>query len=195
MGSHVSLLEFLEGRKSGRLLCYDPATGKTTVLITDLFFGNGVAVSKDGKFVLVNSTFNKKIFRYWIAGPEKGTHELFADTLPGHIDGISLGSNGNFWVALMNHDRGALTPLLGKFPSIRPFIAKFFRQVLPHVVPKLGAVLELNQDGEVVRGLYDPKGEKIHSITSVIEHNGKLYLGGFRNFIGVKTLVANHENF
>jgi Strictosidine synthase len=35
---------------SGRLLKYDPKTKKTTVLLRDLQFPNGVSMSKDGSF-------------------------------------------------------------------------------------------------------------------------------------------------
>lgn len=40
-------LEILEGNPHGRLLSYDPRTRKTRVLVRDLYFANGVAVSKD----------------------------------------------------------------------------------------------------------------------------------------------------
>ena len=33
---------------------YDPATGKVEVLLKDLYFGNGVALSAKEDFVLVN---------------------------------------------------------------------------------------------------------------------------------------------
>ena len=54
-GRDVELL-LIEGDKSGRFVKYDPATKETTVLIDNLEFGNGVAISKDGTFVVVAET-------------------------------------------------------------------------------------------------------------------------------------------
>ena len=44
--------DYFEGRPFGRLLSYDPSTKETKVLVRDLYFANGVAVSPDQKFVI-----------------------------------------------------------------------------------------------------------------------------------------------
>jgi sugar lactone lactonase YvrE len=46
-------LATFEGDNTGRFIKYDPATKETTTLIKDLRFSNGVAVSRDGTFVLI----------------------------------------------------------------------------------------------------------------------------------------------
>jgi sugar lactone lactonase YvrE len=55
-----SLSEFiwdiLEGKPHGRLMSYDPATGRTKVLVRNLFFANGVAVSPDQNYVIFCET-------------------------------------------------------------------------------------------------------------------------------------------
>ena len=43
-------LEIVEGRPNGRVLCYDPATGKTRKIIKSFYFPNGVCVAHDGAF-------------------------------------------------------------------------------------------------------------------------------------------------
>ena len=40
------MLDLLEARPHGRLLRYDPASRRTTVLLRDLYFANGVALSR-----------------------------------------------------------------------------------------------------------------------------------------------------
>ena len=45
-------LDLLEGRPWGRLLVFDPVTGKTEVLLDGLYFANGVALSAKEDFVL-----------------------------------------------------------------------------------------------------------------------------------------------
>jgi sugar lactone lactonase YvrE len=48
------ILAFAEAQDEGRLLKHNPATNETTVLLKGLRFANGVALSSDESFVLVN---------------------------------------------------------------------------------------------------------------------------------------------
>lgn len=48
--------DVLEGKPHGRLLSYDPTTKETKVLVSDLYFANGVAVSPDQSFVIFCET-------------------------------------------------------------------------------------------------------------------------------------------
>ena len=66
------LLDLLEGRPYGRLMVFDPASGKTEVLLKDLYFANGVALSANEDFVLVNETYRYRISRYWLKGEKAG---------------------------------------------------------------------------------------------------------------------------
>lgn len=47
------VLDFLEARPHGRLLRFDPSTNTTETLLEDLYFANGVALSRNEDFVLV----------------------------------------------------------------------------------------------------------------------------------------------
>jgi sugar lactone lactonase YvrE len=47
-----------EGDDTGRFVKYDPATKQTTVLINNLRVSNGLAVSKDGTFIVICDTRN-----------------------------------------------------------------------------------------------------------------------------------------
>jgi hypothetical protein len=55
-GYGQSDLDVLEGRPNGRLLKYDPSTKATSVLATDLFFPNGVALASDQTFLVFCET-------------------------------------------------------------------------------------------------------------------------------------------
>ena len=46
-------LDYLEARPTGRLLKYDPGTGKASVALDNLAFANGVALSRDEAFLVV----------------------------------------------------------------------------------------------------------------------------------------------
>lgn len=48
--------EMLEGKPHGRLMSYDPATRRTMVLVHNLYFANGVAVSPDQNHVIFCET-------------------------------------------------------------------------------------------------------------------------------------------
>lgn len=50
------LLDILEGQPHGRLWSYNPTTNKTRVLLTDLYFTNGIALSPDQDFVIFCET-------------------------------------------------------------------------------------------------------------------------------------------
>ncbi|KNA19742.1 hypothetical protein SOVF_058700, partial [Spinacia oleracea] len=94
--------EYLESiatfEQSGRLIKYDMNTKALTVLLRDLYFANGVALSKNKDFILVAETSAFRVIRYWLNGPKLGTSEVFlkVDGLP---DNINTNSKGDFWIA------------------------------------------------------------------------------------------------
>jgi hypothetical protein len=50
-------------------------------------------------------------------------------------------------------------------------------------------VIEVDDNGRIIRTLQDPGGEVVTMITAVTEYNGKLYLGSLHNdYVGVYTL-------
>lgn len=50
-------LEVLEAKPHGRLLKYDPTFNKTSILMDNLGFANGVALSPDQHFLIVCETW------------------------------------------------------------------------------------------------------------------------------------------
>jgi ribose transport system permease protein len=80
----TNALDIIEGRPNGRLVVYDPATRKTSTLISHFYFPNGICVSHDGQSLLIASTTLCQIYRYWIAGPLKGELEVAIESLPGN---------------------------------------------------------------------------------------------------------------
>jgi len=172
--------DLMEHRSHGRLLAYDPGTGNATLLLDDLYFANGVAVSPDQSFVLVVETGMYRVLRLWIAGPKEGDVEIFRDNLPGYPDGISAG-NGTFWLALIA-PRDPGFDLVSPRPFLRKVLMRLPSQFLE--LPKYGFVLGLDVDGRVAHNLQDPSGSYA-GITSVQEHDEVLYLGSLsENSIG-----------
>ncbi|XP_004298327.1 PREDICTED: strictosidine synthase-like [Fragaria vesca subsp. vesca] len=74
-------------------------TKKVTVLLDNLAFANGVALSKDSSFLLVAETPTFKIFKLWLRGSKDGDVELFTQ-MKRPADNIKRTDNGEFWVAV-----------------------------------------------------------------------------------------------
>lgn len=173
------LLDLLEARPHGRLLRYDPASGATEVLLDGLYFANGVALSKNQDFVLVNETYRYRITRYWISGPKAGQRDVFADNLPGLPDNLQGDGKGTFWVALPT-PRKADADFLHRHPWLKAQIAKLPRMFWPKATP-YGLVIALDENGRIVRSLHDAGGEHLRMITSAKPVGDSLYLGSLDN--------------
>lgn len=170
----ASLLDIMEHGGHGRLLVYDPSTGKTKTLLDGLNFANGVAVSHDQNYVLVNETGTYRVVRYWIAGPKKGRAETFIDKLPSFPDNISTGLEGRFWVALVSPRIPLVDNTSGK-PFLRKMVQRMPKFMRPKAVP-YGHIIALDGNGKVVQDLQDPAGAYPIN-TSVTETEDYLYIG------------------
>lgn len=168
----------IEHQPNGRLLVYDPIDKSTTTLLKGLYFANGVAVAKDGSFVLVNETWKYRTMRYWLKGPKKGSLETFTKGLPGFPDGISRGEDGIFWLALVS-PRNSLLEALAPYPFARKVIARLPDIMKPDAT-SYACVLGFNTDGKVVRNLQDPKAKTYGIITSVQQQGQRLWLGSLK---------------
>lgn len=156
------------GDKTGRLLQYDPCTKKVTVLLKNLAFANGVALSKDNSFLLVAETATFKIFKLWLRGPKAHDVELFSQ-LQRPADNIKRTDNGEFWVAL-NSRRG----LHGNQTSSVSWLTK----------DPVG--VKFDEQGNVVNVLDGEGGRTLESVSEVEEHNGKLWIGSVvKPYVGV----------
>ncbi|HEX3138962.1 MAG TPA: SMP-30/gluconolactonase/LRE family protein, partial [Rhizobacter sp.] len=89
---NASVLDILEHQSSGRLLEYDPATKATRVLLSDLCFPNGLALSADEQQVFVNETGEYRIWKVGVnaadvSAKQPGTAaSVLLANLPGHPD-------------------------------------------------------------------------------------------------------------
>ena len=173
------LYDMLEARPHGRLLRYDPATAKVDVLLDSLYFANGVALSQNEDFVLVNETYRHRVTRYWLAGPKAGTSDTFVDNLPGYPDNISSNRRGTFWLALFTV-RNDMADWLAPRPSIKQVLSKLPGFFWPKP-QRYAFVVQLDETGKIVDSLQDPSGERLHTVTTAHERDGYLYLGSLHN--------------
>ena len=178
-GPQEYLFDMLEGRPHGRLLRYDPATKDTTVLLPELCFANGVALSAAEDFVLVNETYRFRIMRYWLAGERAGQSEVFVDNLPGYPDNITSNRKGTFWLALFTV-RNDEADWLGPRPFVKGVLAKLPAFLWPKPQP-YAFVVKLDEEGNILDSFQDPTGKHLREVTSAFERDGHLYLGSLHN--------------
>jgi len=172
---HHWMLDFWEARPTGRLLRYDQATRRTSVVLDRLVFSNGVALGPGDEFVLVAETLAARITRHWLRGPKAGQTDSFATALPGYPDNITYDGRGVFWVALPSPRVPALERMAG-LPWLRRVLFHIPAAIRDPKPGKMAWVLGLDTEGHVVRNLQDPSGA-YGPVTSVLAFGGRLYLG------------------
>ncbi|KAF7809599.1 protein STRICTOSIDINE SYNTHASE-LIKE 6-like [Senna tora] len=116
------IYDILEGKPHGRFISYDPSTKQTTLLASNLYFANGVAVSPDQQFVLFCETLLRRCKKYYIEGPKKGSIETFIADLPGFPDNIHYDGEGQYWIGLSSSPTFSWD-LAMKYPFIRKALA------------------------------------------------------------------------
>ena len=177
------LYDLLESRPHGRFMRYDPDTKAVEVLADDLYFANGVAISDDDSFVLINETYRYRIRRHWLEGDRRGSTEIFVDNLPGFPDNLSRSGDGTFWLALFTV-RNPMMDRLHPSPAAKRVVSRLPKFLWPQPEP-YGFVIELDDEGQYLQSLQDPGGEVLTEITSVKERQGTLYMGTLEhNWIG-----------
>lgn len=168
-------LAIIEHGGDGRLLRYEFASGKTTTLLEGLQFANGVALSADESFALVNETGAYRITRLWLKGDKAGTHDTFVDNLPCFPDNLTFNGKDRFWVACP----APRDPLIDRFagnPFVRMIMARAVARVkLP--LPHHAMAFAFDAQGQLVGNLQYEGGEAYTEITHVAEAGPWIYFG------------------
>jgi len=183
MSEHVS--DLLEHQPNGRLLAWDPKTGKARTLLPRMYFANGVAVSPDQSFVLIAETGMYRVQRYWLSGPKQGQADVFIENLPGFPDGISTNRDSSqgkssfggdkFWLSLVT-PRQSLFDRLLPHPFLRKVVYRLPKSFQP-APQRYSFVLALDTQGHVVDNLQNGAADCYAQIANTVEHNGSLYFG------------------
>jgi sugar lactone lactonase YvrE len=166
----------LEMSPIGGFYCYDPSTKKLTTLMDGTYFGNGVVLSQDERFVLMTETTKYRVLRYWLKGDRAGQTEVFMDNLPGFPNGISIRKDGSFWLGFSTKRNDALDKI---HPS--PGMKKFVYALPNFMQPKpelFGMILNVSPEGKIISSLFDTTGKFAPETGAVKEHDRALYIGG-----------------
>ncbi len=123
----ASVLDVLEQSATGRVLAYDPASGRTRIVGHGLSFANGIALGADGYTLFVNETGRYRLGK--IDGRANGLDvqsgspqaTVLLDNLPGYPGNLMRGRDGRIWVGLFKPRNLAADNLADK---------PFFRKML-----------------------------------------------------------------
>lgn len=190
------MVDALEGRGNGRIICYDPKDGSSRTVIPNLQLPNGICVETDGQSLLYAETWGCRITRYWFDGPKKGQSEVVVENLPGYPDNINRASDGNYWCALCGM-RGPVFDLALRMPQFRRrMVQKISRDEWLYPNMNTGCVIKFDAKGNILDVLWDLGGEAHPMITSIREHKSYLYLGGiYNNRIGKYKIPGADPNW
>jgi sugar lactone lactonase YvrE len=180
----ASVLDILEQASTGRVLEFDPASGRTRVVASGLSFANGVALSQDEKYLFVNETGKYRVWKIDISAQgvdvrgldaKKGSEQarVLFDNLPGYPDNLMRGRDGKIWLGFAKPRNPTIDDLAQK-PFLRKVTLRLPRALWP--IPKAyGHVMAFTEDGKVVMDLQDPSGFYPES-TGVTETADRLYI-------------------
>ena len=190
------MLDAIEARGNGRLICYDPRDGSSRTLLSNLKFPNGICMTDDGESFLFAQTWDCSISRYWYDGPKKGQWEKVIPDLPGYPDNINRASDGHFWCGLVGM-RSPTFDLALQMPQYRKrMVYRVAADEWMYPNMNFGCLIKFDIDGNILEVLWDREGAKHPSLTSIREHKGKLYLGGlFNDRIGVYDIPGADPNW
>jgi sugar lactone lactonase YvrE len=171
-------MDLLEHRPAGRLLVYRPSTGKAEVLLSGLYFANGVALAPDESYVVVAETASYRVRRVWLTGEKAGKDEILVDNLPGFPDNVTWSPERKaFWIAL-GSPRDPMLDRLGPHPGWRKVVARLPKAFQPSPKPHAW-VIAIDEHGTIVADAQYASPRAYSPIASVIEQDGWLYLGSF----------------
>ena len=194
--SYEWIVDGLEARGNGRIICYDPRDKSTTTVLPKIKFPNGICIAHDGKSIFYASTWGCTIERYWLDGPKKGTVETVIADLPGYPDNINRASDGNYWVALVGMRTPAFDLALRKPGFRRRMVQRVAQDEWLFPQMNVGNVIKFSESGQVVDCLWDKSGINHPMLTSCNEHKGYLYLGGiYNNRVGRYKIPGADPNF
>lgn len=179
----AALLDILEHSCTGRVLVYEPGSGRVAPVISGLCFPNGVALSGDGRQLFIAETGEYRIWKVdatarsldakSLAASGDSRARVIAVNLPGFPDNLSRSADGRLWTGLTKPRSEAIDGMAGR-PWLRALMLRLPKSLWP-VPPVYGHVIAFDDDGRVIADLQDPAG-RLAETSGVTEHEGRLYI-------------------
>ncbi len=170
----ASVLDLMEHSSNGRLLLYNPATGKTSLVKDGFNFANGVAMCPDDACVFVADTGTYSVWRVWLDGDKGGQVDKVLTNLPGFPDNINRSSDGTYWLGLTSPRLAAIDALADK-PFLRKMVMRLPERFKPAPLA-YGMVINFGFDGYILNQFQDPKGAYPTTTGAYDADDGWLYI-------------------
>ncbi len=164
--------DFLDGRPNGRLLRYEPRTGRTSVIADGLYFANGVQVDADERSVLVAESFRFRLTRVWLDGR---TRAAFGPPLINGADNIHLDAAGRVWVGGSDLRNDAVDALLRSADLRRQIAATPPAEQAAARAPYAFAQV-LDRRGRPIYSFHDATG-RFTGLSSALPYRGHVTFG------------------
>jgi sugar lactone lactonase YvrE len=167
--------DFLDGRPNGRLLRYEPTTGRTSVVADELYFANGVQVDSRERYVLVAESFRFRLVRVQLNGPRAGTRTQFGPPLINGPDNIHLDARGRVWVG-GSALRSDLVDAVLTSAELRRQLAATPPEQQAAALPRYGFALVLDRRGQPIYSFHDPSG-RYFGLSAALPHRRTVTFG------------------
>jgi sugar lactone lactonase YvrE len=180
----AAVLDIMEHSCSGRVLRHEPASGRTEVVMGDLCFPNGVALSGDQRHVFIAETGEYRIWKVDVTGrglsgrttATDGTDpraRVIVANLPGFPDNLTRSADGRLWTGLTKPRSAAIDGMAAR-PWLRRLTLRLPKSLWP-VPPAYGHIIAFDEDGGVLADLQDPDG-RIPETSGATEYAGRIYV-------------------
>ncbi|MCE8545350.1 SMP-30/gluconolactonase/LRE family protein [Ruegeria pomeroyi] len=129
--------------------------GRVEKIATGFVYTNGVALSPDEDFLLINETGRARVHRLWLKGEKAGQTEVFLENLPGYPDNLEAQGDGTYWLAFASPrvPAEALMP----YPLLRKVVWRLGPKVRPAPIHR-GMLIQFDGEGRILRTVQDPDG-------------------------------------
>ncbi|GAB2295597.1 hypothetical protein Dimus_029756 [Dionaea muscipula] len=188
----------ISGDQTGKLMKYDPTRDKMTTLLQNLTFPNGVALSRNGDFILALESTSCRVLKYWLRTSKVGTVESLTK-LPGFPDNIKMNSKGEFWVGMYSR-RGKLLDWILSYPGLGEKLVNppldGILKLGTSIVRKraIGMAIKLSEGGDRILQVLEERSGRLKFVSEVVENNGDLWFGSvIMPFLSVLRKYESYE--
>lgn len=172
---------------------YHLETGELKKVIDGLYFANGIQLSPDESFLLVNETSAYRIRKVWLNGYKRGESEIFMDNLPGFPDGLDRSTSGMYWVSMASPRKKMVDVIFHPRPWIKR-ILMYLPEILRPRPTRYGLIIRIDLGGQIVDSYHDTSGKTLCAITNVFQYENYLYLGSLMNdAVGIWEIPENEK--
>ncbi|TMW65997.1 hypothetical protein Poli38472_003762 [Pythium oligandrum] len=167
------VMDNLERRFTGRLLHFDPRTGRARVLAKELGFPNGIVMAEDDKVLLIAVGFQQKIVKYTLATKEL-TDFAYLPGQPDNLDIESVVSKKVLLVGMVD-----IEPLWRRYVVPQLKVRKFLSLVVPQrflqkLVSRRGTFAAVDLESGEIQRIYEDS-DAIARYTSGVQRFGEYF--------------------